>query len=297
MRTSFRCVILAAVLALTVGTLIFIRPSIGFILSIFPKHKRITSEDRQTAAELLGSVRDVTFTTEDKIEIRGWYVPPRNGALVILVHGGSANRAQMLPEAVALTRKDFGVLIYDSRASGESGGTRMTWGDREQFDLKAAIAFIVENSRGLPNKIGVQGFSIGATTTALTAASDSRIDAVLLNAVWTRLADEIRSKLGPQRYLGAELTIGIFNLLGVNVGGTDVIASIGKISPRPLLMLVGDEDQDTPRAVTEVVFEKAKMPKEFAWVKHAGHGHYAEANPEYLQAVTSFFQRALLGFP
>jgi hypothetical protein len=50
------------------------------------------------------------------------------------VHGLSTNRTQLLPEAALLRRHGHGVLLLDSRASGESGGTLVTWGDAEQLD-------------------------------------------------------------------------------------------------------------------------------------------------------------------
>ena len=45
--------------------------------------------------------------------LSGWYVPSRNGAVVILLHGYGNNRAQMWPRAEPLARAGYGVLLYD----------------------------------------------------------------------------------------------------------------------------------------------------------------------------------------
>ena len=46
-------------------------------------------------------------------KVRGWYVPTRNRATVILTHGAGADRSQVLPEARTLVQGGFGVLLFD----------------------------------------------------------------------------------------------------------------------------------------------------------------------------------------
>ena len=47
-------------------------------------------------ADLPFDVEEVTFLSEDGLRIAGWYVPPENGALVILLHGYGGNRTAMI---------------------------------------------------------------------------------------------------------------------------------------------------------------------------------------------------------
>ena len=41
-------------------------------------------------------LEEVTFTGGDGIQLAGWYVPPANGAVIILLHGYGGTRASML---------------------------------------------------------------------------------------------------------------------------------------------------------------------------------------------------------
>ena len=43
-------------------------------------------------------------------------------------------------------------------------------------------------------RIGVEGFLIGATSAALAAARENRIHAVVLNVLWSSLRDEVQYK-------------------------------------------------------------------------------------------------------
>src|SRR5262245_26780526 len=55
-------------------------------------------------------------------DVAAWWVPPRNGAAVVLAHGSFGTRASMLAEARALGKAGFGVLLFDWPGHGESGG-------------------------------------------------------------------------------------------------------------------------------------------------------------------------------
>ena len=76
------------------------------------------------------SYQEVTFATSDDLRLSGWYVPSKNGAAVIVVHGGGSDRTGSLPHAELLLRHGYGVLLYDARGRGKvkepqtpSGGT------------------------------------------------------------------------------------------------------------------------------------------------------------------------------
>ena len=64
----------------------------------------------------------VTFPTSDGVRLSGWYVPPRNGAVIALVHGGGGDREGTILHARMLAKAGYGVLLYDARGRGESQG-------------------------------------------------------------------------------------------------------------------------------------------------------------------------------
>src|SRR6185369_7498920 len=71
-------------------------------------------------------------------KVRGWYVPPKNRATVILTHGAGADRSQVLPEARALAERGFGVLLFDWPGHGESEG-EVHWSAGERQALVSAL--------------------------------------------------------------------------------------------------------------------------------------------------------------
>jgi uncharacterized protein len=65
---------------------------------------------------------DVSFKAADGVRLRGWYVPARNGVGVILMHGSGGNRSGTALHARMLARHGYGVLAFDQRGHGDSGG-------------------------------------------------------------------------------------------------------------------------------------------------------------------------------
>ncbi len=256
---------------------------------LHPPRVAISAADRARAQAELPGVENVTLVTQDGLHLLGWFrAGPRRDALV-LVHGLGNNRASLLDVAGMLASSGHGVLLYDSRASGESEGTVATWGDRERLDLEAAIDYALARPEVRPDRIGVYGFSVGATTAALVAATDRRVQAVVLGPTWTSLEDELRSKFGkwgpfsllPARFAFQSEQIAIDKLRPV-----DVIVSI---PPRPLFMLSGDRDTDTPPAIMREL--QRLVPNVEYWVvAGAGHGRYEEVAPvEFRRRFCGFF--------
>ncbi len=280
----------AAVIAFTIRNGMKARPLVHF-----PRAPVSPDSEASAFADLPG-LEKVNLRTSDGLRLRAWFAPGKRRAAVILVHGGGGNRTQMLPEARVFSRHGYGILVYDSRASGESDGDLVTWGDREQRDLTAAIDYVSGRPEIDPTRIAVLGLSIGASTVAMTAPRDSRASAVILYATWTSLADEIKYKYGKYGVLSwAPVLIGML-LHGVaadNVRPIDVIASI---HPRPLLMITGTLDGDTPVPVMQRLFDAAGEPKDLWVVPRANHGDYLKVSPaEYESRVTAFLDRALFG--
>ena len=294
-RISWRGALLAGLVLFILGeAFIGLRNARQAKLQMDFERVHVTAAMRKEASHALGPLEDVSFTASDGVVLRGWYAPAKRRAAVIFVSGGAANRMQPLPEARALVEHGFGVLLFDSRASGESDGELTTWGELEQRDLVAALDFVSARADVDPNKIGVQGLSIGGTTVALTAAKDPRAHAVLLNATWTSLSDEVGYKFGKFGPFSSWPAKWVFRHAGVDLDAVRPIDHIAEIAPRPLLILTGEVDTDTPVWVMDRLFAAARAPKDMWVVPGAGHGGYAEASPtEYTKRVVAFFEASL----
>jgi dienelactone hydrolase len=288
--------LLAAVVATLLAAGLAARSATQALQQVHPRRTRVSDADRARALADLPALQDVAFTTSDGLTLRGWFAPGTRRAAVIFVHGLGGNRLTLLPEARVFASHGYGVLLYDSRASGESEGTLATWGDREQLDLRAAVDFVASRPDVDPGRIAALGFSVGGSTVALGSAADPRIHAVILHATWTCLHDEMKAKYGRYGLLSWGPALVAMRLAGVQPNNVRVLDHIRAISPRPLLMIAGASDDDTPVAVMRRVFEAAGPPKQLWVVPGAGHGGvFAAAPREYEQQAVPFLNRALFG--
>nr|WP_225937893.1 alpha/beta fold hydrolase [Myxococcus sp. RHSTA-1-4] len=255
---------------------------------------RVPAERPEATGELAG-LEDVAFTTPDGLTLRGWYVPSRNRAAVVLVHGFTGNRAQLLFEARALARAGHGVLMFDLRAHGESDGDRVMWGDGERRDVTAALDFVSARPDVDPARVGLFGFSMGGTTALLVAGADTRVKAVAAAGAYPALEADVYSGYGRWGPLSAEPVLWTLRRAGVDVDAVRPIDGMCRIQGRPLLLVNGDVDPDAPAKLQASLFRAACEPKALWVVEGAGHGEYAKVAPEeYERRLRQHFDGALL---
>ncbi len=261
---------------------------------VHPRRRPLTEAEVAEARRLLPGMEAVEFRSDDGLLLRGWFAPGREGSAVVLVHGLGADRAELLPEAAVLHRHGHGVLLFDSRASGQSEGTLASWGDRERKDVAAALRLVRTRPGVDPARVGLYGFSVGASAVALAAAADPSVRAVALGPLWPSLEAELRQKFRVGRGRSPLLARLVFRLAGVRVDAVRPADALPKIPPRPLLFISGTRDEDTPSAIVDGL--AATVPGTLRWqVPGAGHGGFAEVDPRGLdQALGGFFDHALL---
>jgi dipeptidyl aminopeptidase/acylaminoacyl peptidase len=237
-------------------------------------------------------LREISFAAAGDPTVAAWYVPSRNRAAVILVHGTEAERSTLLPELRFLAASGFGVLAFDCPGQGLSGG-KTHWGVAERRAIGAAADWLIRREEVDPNRIGALGMSMGAYILTQEAVSDHRLRALVLAALphdiaaFTRLAT---SRWGLLSELPAYLAL--------RAGGTPLDMPpkdiIGAISPRPVLLVGGELDPLVPEWMARLMFAAAREPKELYIVPGGHHADYARAAPkEYAAHVVDFFRRIL----
>ena len=89
-------------------------------------------------------LENVEITAADGVTLNAWYVRPHNanGRDVLMLHGVTDNREGVAGFASTLLDHGYGVLLPDSRAHGESGGTMATYGLREADDIHAWVDWL-----------------------------------------------------------------------------------------------------------------------------------------------------------
>jgi pimeloyl-ACP methyl ester carboxylesterase len=111
---------------------------------------------------------DITLTTSDKVRLAAWYAPAKNGKAIILMHGATNSREGVRAQALMLQKDGYGVLVFDLRGHGKSGGNGVNgFGWDSQLDIEAAVTFLRNQTPVV--LIGALGLSIGGE--ALLSAS------------------------------------------------------------------------------------------------------------------------------
>ncbi len=196
----------------------------------------------ETPGDLSFDVQEVTFTSEDGLRMAGWYKPPENGALVILLHGYGLNRTAMLWHAEHLSRAGYGVLMYDERASGESEGDYRSYGWEDSKDVGGALAFLNERPEVDADKIGIAGCSIGGQIALQGAAYYPQIGAVWADGPSAIRAEDIDRPTNPiYALLVAANYMGDW-MLEIKLGfeaPAPMVEIIDDIAPRPIMLVGG----------------------------------------------------------
>jgi pimeloyl-ACP methyl ester carboxylesterase len=243
-----------------------------------------------TASAGLPGVVEVELGTP---RVRGWYVPPRNHATVILTHGAGADRAQVLPEARALVEHDFGVLLFDWPGHGESEG-EVHWSEGERQALRAALDWLEGRAEIDRRRLGVFAFSMGGYVAAQVAAVDPRLRAVALAGTPTDVAEQSRWQFGHYGPLSRLPARWALERGGLRLDEPQPVTAVAAIAPRPLLLVAGTSDHTVPIAMGQALFAAARDPKELFVVDGADHGRYdAVGRDAYRGKLVSFFGKLL----
>ena len=94
----------------------------------------------------------MAFRTADGVRLSAWYLPPRNGAAVLLLPGAGSTRAAVLGQGAVLARHGYGALLLDGRGHGRSGGHAMDFGWWGGRDIAAAVSFLAHQPGISPGK-------------------------------------------------------------------------------------------------------------------------------------------------
>ncbi|HEY5376213.1 MAG TPA: hypothetical protein VIK01_21175, partial [Polyangiaceae bacterium] len=76
--------LLLAALLTCAGVFAFHYGSFGWD-ACHPARAPVTAQDREQAKRALPTLEEIAFQAPDGVTLRGWFVPPKSGAVVILV--------------------------------------------------------------------------------------------------------------------------------------------------------------------------------------------------------------------
>jgi fermentation-respiration switch protein FrsA (DUF1100 family) len=233
----------------------------------------------------------IDLVTEDGVRLAAWYTPPRKGAVILLAHGYGDNRPEWIHAMLA--KKGYGVLSWDARAHGESGGEVSTIGYLEVLDVKAALDFALAQP-GVEH-VGAWGGSMGAATLIRAAAIFPEIEALFIDSSYASLEEEVNF-LVPYPFLNP-LTKAVAQIkTGIPLDRVSPLNDIHRISPRAVYIVHGTGDTVAPPYVGMQLFEAAGEPRYLWQAENAPHLSIHLDNPRrYKNRLLGFFNEWLLG--
>lgn len=229
----------------------------------------------------------VTYRTYDGTVPGLLYTPSGPGPFpcVLAAHGVTANKGTSIGLRDLIVPAGYAMFTIDARFHGDRGTPAQSFFDlqnypgrvRELFqgtvvDLRRAIDYLEQRPDCVPGKIGFVGTSMGGFMGATLAGADERVQAPVLlfsGADWRLWFTT-----------GHPGVVGIFYQFGNPVSLDAVVAAIdpldpsrwiGRIAPRPVLMVHGDADDVVPPATGQALYDAALDPKTVLWYA-GGHG-------------------------
>jgi alpha-beta hydrolase superfamily lysophospholipase len=238
--------------------------------------------------------RSVAFDSTDGLRLRGWLRPSRNGATVLVIHGGGGDRTGAMRHARMLERNGFGVLVYDARGRGESQGQPNSWGWDWEKDALGAMRFLRARGDVDAGRIAALGLSSGGDTVLDLAARDHRLRAVVADGAALRTDEDARRQFGTSIAMLPSIigikAVGLWSGQSPSRPLEDLVRDIR--SPTLLISAGTDAERDFDRSYT------AAAPDYLThWnLPHARHTGALRRYPvPYEHRVVGFLRRALAG--
>ena len=212
----------------------------------------------------------VNLKADDGTSLHAWFLPAKGPAkaTVLFLHGNAENISTHFASIVWMPAEGFNVLALDYRGYGASEGEPSLQG--AQLDIDAAMPVLLARPDVDPDRIVLFGQSLGGALAIHYAAHTAyrkHIRALVADSAFSNYRQITREKLAsffltwPFQWL-PWLTVD-------NDYSPD--ASVGEVSPIPLLLIHGDRDAVVPSHHSQRLFDLAREPKDLWIVPGAGH--------------------------
>lgn len=246
----------------------------------------------------------VTFSARDGVLLGGRLTAEAGSKrpTVIFCAGMFGSMDGDTPMLPMFASAGFDVLQFDWRGHGISDGTRGTLGVREILDVHGAVDFL--QSRGI-RRIGLMGFSFGGAVALRAAAEDPRVACAACDGGYVNLQHAVegfaverfgrRARMFLRPFVWLVLRL-VEVRLAASLRPVSPLDAVGRISPRPVLFVHGEDDPFVPVSDQDAIFHACGDPKQLWRVPGAGHREaHRIAAEEYRERVIGFFRAHLRG--
>jgi uncharacterized protein len=242
----------------------------------------------------------------------------RGAFLVLHGFGSNKTSSNTMQPTKVLCDLGYVVLRFDMRGCGESEGEFGRVICLEQVeDTRNALTFLAQHPAVDPDRIGAIGSSFGGAVAVYAGGVDARLAAVISNGGWgdgerkfrgqhksAQEWDRFTAMLAKGREhrarTGRSLMVPRYDIVPIpphlrgNLAGNSVQEFpaetaqsmfdfraddvVGKIAPRPLLLIHAANDSVTPTEQSVEMFKRAGQPTELHLFSDADHFMFAESN-------------------
>ena len=238
--------------------------------------------------------KSISFKSRDSLILFGRFIPSRNNATIILVHGLGTSGSDLIIPAKLLVQAGYGVFVIDLRAHGKSHGDTSTFGLREGDDLAGALDYLLTRIDVHGDKIGAFGGSLGAQAVLRGALKTNKIRALALDGLGPSiLSDHGGKPKSLVRWINYPFNWMYYLIYQFMIGGRDkgVMEVIDQIAPRPIFFIAGGEKDIY---FSRLFYQAARDPKELWELPDAQHaGGLAQDPQEYMRRLIGFFEKSL----
>ena len=252
----------------------------------------------------------------------------RAAFMVLHGFGSNKSSSNTMEPTKVLTGMGYVVLRFDMRGCGESEGERGNLICLEQVeDTSNALTFLTKHPAVDPNRIAVVGSSFGGAVAVYTGGVDPRVAAVISNGgwgdgerkfrgqhptpeAWKKFTDMLALGRGYRAKHGKPLMVPRYDIVPIPPHLRTNLAKdsiheftsetaqsmydfraddvVGKIAPRPLLLLHSSNDSVTPTEQSIEMFKRAGHPTELHLIADVDHFMFAEGNKRVWDLVRNW---------
>ncbi len=234
--------------------------------------------------------RVVHLQNERKNRLEGWYIGAKDAkGTVVLFHGYTSTKSQLLTEAGAFRELGFNTLLMDLSGHGGSGGHVTTIGYYEAADVAAAYAY----ARTIDDRVILYGVSMGAAAILRAVpAYGLQPDALVLECPFATMLQATRNRfriMHLPEYPLAELLVFWGGWQNDYDGVRHNPADYARQVRVPTLLMYGLRDQRVIRPEVDSIYRNLRGPKELVYFKNLEHQSYCKKEPQRWRTVVSRF--------
>lgn len=197
----------------------------------------------------------IRVKTSDFIDLEGWYIPSRNGKIIVAFHGNGQNIASTFGGISKLTEDGYGLLMVEYRGYA---GHKSEFTEEGAYKDGRAFVNWLQVSKNIPyENMILYGESMGSAV-AFQMASEFDTAAVIVLGSFISIVS-----LGQDIYWFLPVHLLLYDQYDVG----EIIQNVDE----PKLFIHGTGDKIIPISYAKSLFAISPEPKEFFEVKDAKH--------------------------